>query len=781
MTTTTTTGAGPDREPRPDNVVDFRKPTPRDTPPPPGGEPGGQVTPLVLDAEIIDEDDTTAARPGSAVALRRAGAVARRQTVHVITTAVRHPRTRTVAKGTARQVWFPLAGAVVVARRWQDTHGAHRYERMMRAAETAGDHEALLEWESRDAAEKQRRHQRVMDWITSPLQLVKALGIGAAAAVGLLLALGVVLAVANRDIAQVIGPITAVVQAIAFLVWFVTAYGALMLTGATAAGIAYLWQVGRAQVSSTPGWLQGQGQRDEQVGALVTADGIVTALQHLPIPKLKEAFKKDWMPRFELTPTREGQGVFRGFRTIFDLPLGVTPKMVADAGDVLARNLNRVSVEVWAADHGREKGGKAGFVNLYVADSGVMDKPTPEYPLLHEGRADVFVGVPIGITQRGDVVLMPIAGSNAVFGGQPGQGKSNAVRVAVAGVALDPLCEIRVHVFALNGDFDAYQPRLSRYEKGATAEHVASATEHLQQLYDEVGRREGRLAELGAKKLTRAIAEKHPDMRPMLVGFSECHELFSHAEHGKLAADLAINVVKRGRKTGLSTVFDTQSSRADAIPSQLVENVGFNGCFAVKTWRSNDGFLGDGSFQAGIRATELRFNVDRGTMVATGATDELFEIVRTFFIKVDDDAGWDQATEIIERAMAQLAPGTPVEGAATPAAPADPQADPLADIAAVLAGLKRLRTQEVLQQLTERDRGTYASWTPGQLKAYLADQDPPVRIVKDSDGRMSVRAADVHAALTARPTDGDPGGVAAPTTGVVTDGDDDDIEESNDR
>jgi S-DNA-T family DNA segregation ATPase FtsK/SpoIIIE len=144
--------------------------------------------------------------------------------------------------------------------------------------------------------------------------------------------------------------------------------------------------------------------------------------------------------------------------------------------------------------------------------------------------------------------------------------------------------------------------------------------------------------------------------------FSECHELFGDKDCGEEAAELAIRVVKRGRKTGVITGYDTQSSRTDAIPSQLVENVGINGCFAVKTWRSNDGFLGDGSFAAGIRATELRFNVDRGTMVATGVSDELFEIVRTFFIEVNDDTGWDAAADIIDRAMSQLAWGTAVSG-----------------------------------------------------------------------------------------------------------------------
>jgi S-DNA-T family DNA segregation ATPase FtsK/SpoIIIE len=49
-------------------------------------------------------------------------------------------------------------------------------------------------------------------------------------------------------------------------------------------------------------------------------------------------------------------------------------------------------------------------------------------------------------------------------------------------------------------------------------------------------------------------------------------------------------------------------------------------------------------------------------MVATGVSDELFEIVRTFFIEVNDDAGWDAAADIIGRAMAQLARGTAVSG-----------------------------------------------------------------------------------------------------------------------
>lgn len=624
----------------------------------------GESTPATSDTEVVEGEIVTDAdfnaRQRELARLRRE--LYKRDAITVyrsVKTVATHEYTKATGQVVLRHLSYTAGGFLLLVKRLWEAKTNSRYERMQRAAEAKGDWEALLEWESRAEQARERRHKRRMDWLEAPAKLVKAASIGAVSLMGALLTLGIVIAIANKDIGDVLGPIEALFTLVKWIsVAVAVAWLPFLLALPWLTGLG-LWWVGK-NADAVPAWLKAGATRE--VNVQVTADGIVAALRHLSIPALNKAFKDGWIPRFDLTPTREGQGAFRGYRAIVDLPMGVTPEMVADKRDVLAKNLNRNAVEVWASDFGKEKGGKAGYVNLYVADSGVMDKPTPDYPLLHEGTADVFTGVPIGITQRGDVVFMPVNGSNAVFGGQPGQGKSNAVRVAVAGAALDPLAEIRVHVFASNGDFDAYAPRLSRYEKGATPEHVESAVAHLRELYAEVGRREARLAELGAKKLTRAIAEQHPDMRPLLAVFSECHELFGHADLGKEAGELAINVVKRGRKTGVSTAYDTQSSRTNAIPSQLVENVGFNGCFAVKTWRSNDGFLGDGSFAAGIRATELRFNVDRGTMIATGASDELFEIVRTFFIKVDDDTGWDQAAEIIERAMAQLDPGTRVAG-----------------------------------------------------------------------------------------------------------------------
>lgn len=683
-------------------LILFRRPTGEE----PGRAGGTELVErpsdeLVYDTELVDDDPP--APTGVARVVRPVIKVVQ-PVVVVVQTVRQHEPTVATTKFLARQVAYVFAGLAELLKRWWKHRT--RYERYVRAAEAAGDREAMLEWEARGEQAKDRRHKRFMDLLQLPKKIAVAFAVVVVCMAVLLLLLGLA---AVHEGAPFLDPTRWVLGTIWWLMALVTWVGGWLAALAPVLLLGLLWQLGRTSTASTA-WVLAPRHVSDQATTVVTADGIVRALQKLGNSKLDKAFKGGWVPPFELPPTREGTGQFKGYRAIFGLPEGVTPDMVIDKADVFGATISRTRMETWLSDYGQEKGGRARYINAYIADRGVMDKPTPPYPLMHEGSADVFEGVPIGITQRGDMVLMPMNGSNFVFGGRPGQGKSNGVRVVVAGVALDPLAEIRVHVFAGNGDFDEYEPRLARYRKGASKEHAAVAVEHLEELLAEVERREYRLAELGAKKLTRAISKQHDDMRPLLVVFSECHEMFGDKEHGELAGDLAIQVAKRGRKAGVMLGFDTQSSRTNAIPSQLVENMGVNCCYSVKTWRSNDGFLGDGSFAAGIRATELRFNVDRGTMMTTGMTDELFELIRTYFIEVNDDTGWDAATQIIERAMEQIDPGTRTKAVRRQLAPVPEDRDLLEDIRDIIGGrtvpaadLARLLKQHAPQWLPYRD------------------------------------------------------------------------------
>jgi DNA segregation ATPase FtsK/SpoIIIE, S-DNA-T family len=657
---------------------------------------GAEVEEAVLEGEIVEE-------PRAPIAAIRA----------VVTDVAAHHRTQTAG----RHALYIAGGATVVARRLWDGRTTARYERMMRAAEAAGDREAVLEWEARGAQFRKDRHQRRTELFELAMRLILAAPKLAICTFVGLLVLGVLISIGAKDAQYIPAPLFFVGHALALIALVVSvAWGPLLLAAPWIA-VGALYLVGKSHAASATGWMARFEPEPDGAGIVVTADAVVLALQHLRIPEMKKAFKDGYVPAFRLTPVRDG----RGYHLVVDLPLGVTAEMVADQRPVLARNMHRAEVETWPADAEKVGTGPAGALDMWVADPGALSKAAPEYPLLHEGTADVFKGVPGGVSPRGDAMTIPIVGKNFVAGGQMGQGKSNTCRVILLGCALDPICEIDAFVFAANGDFDAYRKRLSHYERGVDDETAYAALERLRWLYGEVARREGRLAELGAKKVTRGLAEKHPDLRPIVSLYSECHELFGHPEVGEEAGELACKTAKRARKTAIVLGFDTQSSRKEAIPPKLVELMSVNICFYVKTWRSNDGFLGDGAFQAGIRATELRPGRDVGTSVTIGVSDNTFELMKWYFVEVNDDTGFDAAADVIARAVANLAPGTPAN--AGPAEPAAPEDRNLLDDLTQVLDEDRVRLADIpaLLRALAPAWGPYRDLTGTQLRDQLAD------------------------------------------------------------
>lgn len=639
--------------------------------------------------------------------------------------AVTHPATLT----TARHVTYVGGGLLVVGKRVWEACTDSRPQRMMRVHEAKGDLEKVAWWFEKSETGKQNRHKRRLDWLEMPFRVGRAVLLTTAGTFLALLGLGVILAVGSGDWSYAFTPVMKFVNFVLWLYWFVTFAWIALVTLAAVAVVWALWTAGRS-AGMAPTWLQTEKVAHDDA---VTPTGVASALAHLKIPEMKKAFKDGWQPEF-LTPPVLVNG--RGYHTVVSLPMGVTPGMVADQRPVLARNLIRASLEVWPTDSDHR-----GFLDLWVAHPGSTERAGSQYPLLHEGTVDVFTAVPMGESQRGDLIAPPLMEASMGVGGLPGQGKSNAVRVVMAGAALDPLADLRVYVFAGNGDFDAYAPRLSRYRKGVDESVVTDAVSELRELYREVERRETRLAELGAKKVSRSIASKHPDMRPIVVAFSEVHELFG-SELGKEAGELAVNITKRQRKTGIFTMFDTQSSRAAAIPSALVELFKYNACFAVKTWRSNDGFLGDGSFQAGIRATELRPGKDRGTSLVTGITEERFELVNWFYIEADDDTGYDAAADIIDRAMKKAK-------VAQTAGPVEDVRDPLEDVYELMGDDERMRASELAVMLRQIDPGylPYRNLDGPRLAEMLGREQVPVKV---HQGHPKVKAADVLAAIDRR-------------------------------
>ncbi|WP_329063520.1 hypothetical protein [Amycolatopsis sp. NBC_01480] len=489
---------------------------------------------------------------------------------------------------------------------------------------------------------------------------------------------------------------------------------------------------------------------------------ISKALAHLGITPLDKFYRDGGELMYTVAARKDGDGTFAQVR----LPMGVTADMVAARRSKLAANLGRASLETWPT-----KGDEDGILDLWIADKGVLRGGAGAWPLVHEGQVDVFDGVPFGLSQRGLVINAPLLGVNWLIGGRPGQGKSAALRTLMLGAALDPTAELWMFVMGESPDFDPFTPRLSRYRMGMD-DHVAeAATQALADLLTEMERRGKVLGEQPGRppKVSRKLADKRGlGLHPLVVGIDECHELFQHPKFGKKAAELAVRLIKRGRKYGIVLLLATQSPTKDSIPREITRNVACGVAFSVADQVANDGLLGSGKYAAGIRATELRINTDRGTCVAVGITDETFELVRGFYVPFEDGA--DDVTPVIARAVALIeVAGRAVESSARPEIEAAPVvADHLADIDAVMDGERRVRTQVVLTRLARHDPGEYEGWTFRDLTAALAGFGvSPVK----SDGNKVVRAEDVAAALAERDRDGrEPDGDPAGRQGVIPTG-----------
>ncbi|WP_084022727.1 FtsK/SpoIIIE domain-containing protein [Amycolatopsis thermoflava] len=678
----------------------------------------GALEPKVFEAEIVTDDE-----PGSGPRSALAKWWDAPGTAHLRAAAAY--RFRKLPRDFLRLAWFVLRGhGRWMAKAWTwATYGDLRAD--ARAARVAGDSEARRQAQELIRADSKAR------WGRLAIVLHRCAVLAAVVApVGLVLWC-VDSWMAREDmwpwlaqLLNLIGTGWEVVQTVA---------SALLLVAPVGWVVAAAWE-GR---DKEPGasWLT-RPDRDD-ADSWLDERMVSKALGHLGIAPLNAFFKNGGELLYSIPARRDGNGTFVQVR----LPLGTTADMVADRRDKLAANLGRAKLETWPTE-----GDEAGVLDLWVADKGALAGGAGEWPLQHDGQLDVFDGVPFGLTQRGVVVNAPLLEANWLIGGRPGQGKSAALRTLLLGAALDPTAELWIFVMGESPDFDPFEPRASRYRMGIDDAVAEAAVAALEDLSTEMERRGKVLGEQPGRppKVSRKLADKAGlGLHPLVCAIDECHELFQHPKFGKRAAELAVRVIKRGRKYGIVLLLATQSPTKDSIPREVTRNVSCGVAFSVADQIANDGLLGAGKYRAGIRATDLRMKTDRGTCVAVGVTDAAFELIRTFYVPLEDEV--DMVTPVIHRALAVVREHGR-EITARPVIEAVP-VDHLADVATVMRGERRVPTRVVLARLAEHNPAEYEGWTFSDLKATLAQYGFGPR---KSGGVQVIRAEDVTDALNRR-------------------------------
>lgn len=504
---------------------------------------------------------------------------------------------------------YVATGVVVSVRRWRDSRTTARYQRWLQIAESTGDQEAALEWEARMAAFRRERHARRMDWLTTPVQVLAHLPKIAAGAVAVLGGSGILLAIAEQNVGDVALPVEVLARMTEDVFVAVSVSWGPMALSAPWIILVALWRTGRKHALSVgaPGWAVTAADSDQDVQVDETI--VARALQALNIKQVND-YLKVGLPLQFLVPCRESG---RGTHFVIRLPAGVPAERIAKRRADVASGLYRQAKEVWLTT-----GDEAGILDGWVADKGALAEGAGPYPLLESGFADFFKPVPFGRTLRGDPIGAPLAERNTITGGMPGQGKSSAARVLMLGAALDPTCEIRIWVPDTNFDFEAFRPRCSRYVMGAEDDDVRQIRDDLLELKEEVQARGERLVRHAVPAVTRQLASANVGLHPIVALLEEAHIAIQHPVYGKEIAGLLIYIVKLGRKRAIHLVPSTQAPTKDSMPRDVTRNCSNAIAFAVGDHVANDALLGQGSYAAGHRATELIPGTDRGTALVKG-------------------------------------------------------------------------------------------------------------------------------------------------------------------
>ncbi|MEV0962521.1 ATP-binding protein [Streptomyces sp. NPDC049910] len=652
-------------------------------------------------------------------------------------TAVTHDRTKTAARAAARHTLYVAGGARIAARRAWDARTPARYERGMRAAEAAGNYEAAMEWEERGQRFREARHRRRMDLLHSPVDAAKGALVGTGMGIGSLVALGVVLAIANKDVTDVITPVMAVIEFIRLMITIVqVVWGPLVTLGPFLALLA-LWAVGSKQ-QAAPAWVMPAHVRNGE-GEPITPSIVVKALRDLGIPAMRNAIKDMGDAGASMLSPIVIAGC--GVEVDVTLPSGVSTNEIQQRRRKLAENLSRHEHEVFITIPTAAR-----TVRLWVADSGALDEPIGPSPLVTDETmtADYAKSrAPWGQDLRGDAAAISLYQRHFLITGLSNQGKTAALRALALWLALDRSVQFLMGDLKGAGDWAMFDGLATVLIQGPTDEHVIEVTEMVEGAVDEMNR--------------RLQAPPGTAFPPLIVLVDEAQVAFmcpavddeKRPYGGSKAKSRYFTAVRKihnqGRAVNVLMWQGTQDPTDQNLPKLVREGAHTRASLALGTESQARMALGDKAVDGGAAPNLLRPGLDKGTVVVASDGIEIPAgqasiTVRTHYISTDD------AHVIADRAKALRDGVTTLH-----AIERGEERDPLADIAAALGDASRVPTTDVLKRLAALNEDAYGAWTNGDLKRVLdAHGAEPYK----SDGRMVVARDRVLRALANRDGDG---------------------------
>ncbi|MGK3110389.1 cell division protein FtsK [Streptomyces sp. WAC05858] len=486
----------------------------------------------------------------------------------------------------------------------------------------------------------------------------------------------------------------------------------------------------------------------------LTAGLVLRGLNAIGNAKISAAIKKggdmDGM-RFTSEITRDGPG----YRADLDLPYGITPEDVMEERQALASGLRRKVGCVWPSGDPDEHEGR---LVLWVGDRPMNETTKPAWPLLKDGRVDLFKPIIFGNDQRMRWVEVTLMFASVVIGSIPRMGKTFLLRLLLLICALDPRAALYAFDLKGTGDLGALEPVLHRYRAGEEDEDIEYILHALREIKEELRRRAKVIKSLPRtrcpeSKVTAALSnDKSLGLHPIAIGIDECQVVFEHEKYGAEIESICTDITKRGPALGIIGLFATQRPDAKSLPPGISANAVLRFCLKVMNHQANDMVLGTGAYKAGIRATMFSRR-DLGICFMSGEGDDP-RIVASAFVD------GPKAELVVTRARKMREEYGNITGHAIGEGPEKSAGmDILGDVLKVIpADEDKVWCERIAARLAERWPDMYGEWKGEQITTALKPWDVRTGQVwgttDDGEGknRRGIERADIVRAITKRDT-----------------------------
>lgn len=339
----------------------------------------------------------------------------------------------------------------------------------------------------------------------------------------------------------------------------------------------------------------------------------------------------------------------------FELPDGIPAAKALGATAQLANGFG-VSVQQIS----QTKGEREDWLTLRVTLKVPFTGKSAQGPLLTADKVNLWSPVPMAVSERGDVMTVDWFEKTALFGGEPGSGKSAAANNPLLAASLDVTADFYLADGKGGFDLSPFEPIAQMIDTDGDPDQLLAILRHVWEVVLPGLKRT--VKDHSVRKFSESLAAKDKRVRFTILYIDEWASYMAAAsqEQQKELERLLRLITQQGRAYAVIVIAATQKPDSNAVPTGIRDILSTRWAGRCMTPEASDTILGKGRASAGYNAQRI-LKSQRGVgYLQTGETSEP-TLTQSYFYT-------DEDVEVILRrayALRQLAGVLPAEPEAT--------------------------------------------------------------------------------------------------------------------